>query len=305
VAIALAMNGTSTPSHGLIRKHWNGEYSFARSFWINLIFLSTMLPFIALVAQSLLRGRASDRIQSTSFLVVDTLSSILLLWGAVGTLRAGARYQNSGGLKVWFIPAIIAIAFLVYEDLAFQLYSQTALIENGRMMLTGRFGPPASISTINDGAAVLIEGELQDGTARDLSARLDASPGVTNVAFDSKGGLFKEARLIAQIIADRHLNTYVAKRCSSACTLAFLAGKTRCMSDYAKLGFHAGRRMGLPGEMRPTIANAQRSLYAKAGLPDSFIDDMMAVPSTSIWYPTHDELLDAHVLTPDCPAAAA
>jgi hypothetical protein len=113
---------------------------------------------------------------------------------------------------------------------------------------------------------------------------------------------FQQARIVAQAIREHHLNTYVERECSSACTVAVLAGKSRCASSTAKIGFHAGMKLGTSPDVMPRgFAEAQRDLYAKAGLPSWFIDNIMATPRTSIWFPSYSELLNAGVVTTDCP----
>jgi hypothetical protein len=285
---------------GFLFKHLNGEYSLPRAFWVNTILLAWILPLIALVAQSMNLGRPSPRVASAEYLVITGLQCILLTWGAVGTARSGKRYLESGGSKLWRNAALWVAIFLVV-DMAWYI-SRAALVENVRMVFTGRYAPPASISTINNGTGLLVKGSLQNKTATELLKALDTSTSVTSVILDSKGGMFQQARIMAQAIRDHRLNTYVERECSSACTVVFLAGKSRCISSIAKVGFHSGMRLGTsPDAMPRGFAEAQRDLYAKAGLPPWFIENIMATPRTSIWFPSYSELLNAGVVTPDCP----
>jgi hypothetical protein len=53
---------TTLPSSGFIRKHFNGEYSFARSFWINMILISWLLPLFATAAQGVTAPRLGPRL---------------------------------------------------------------------------------------------------------------------------------------------------------------------------------------------------------------------------------------------------
>src|SRR5690348_12162211 len=130
--------------YGFIRKHWRGEYSFARSFWLNLILLSWLLPFIAQVAQATAAGRISTRIASANGLAATVLSVACLVWGTVGTIRSGARYSAAGRPKVWFHLAGVLCVFLIFDMTWFVIYSRTALLENARMAFTGKYGHPAS-----------------------------------------------------------------------------------------------------------------------------------------------------------------
>jgi hypothetical protein len=286
--------------HGFFFKHLNGEYSLPRAFWLNTIVIAWILPMLALVAQSLNLEKVSERIASIEFLAIVVLEYVLLVWGAIGTSRSGKRYVKQGGSSLWRIAAVGMTIFLI-ADTALYL-SRAALLENVHMAFTGHYGPPASIRDISNGAALLVKGDLQEGTAEALMKVAAASSTATLVVLDSKGGLFEQARLMSQVISKHRLNTYVERECSSACALVFLAGASRCISSTARIGFHAGRRLGGPPELIPrAIADAQRDLYIKAALPTSFVEKIMTTPNRSIWYPSYPELVDANVVTQDCP----
>src|SRR5690606_3501018 len=66
----------------------------------------------------------------------------------------------------------------------------------------------------------------------------------------------------------------------------------------AKLGFHASRRAGSTA-LGPTSEDTEelRALYRGAGLPDWFVREALDTPHSEMWYPSHDVLLSAGVVT--------
>jgi len=94
--------------------------------------------------------------------------------------------------------------------------------------------PPAQAT------AILFTGGFGYGSTGALAAALDAAPHVRLVAFDSPGGRPLVAQGIAELIRDRHLDTYVDRYCASACIAAFAAGTVRSSGPRAVFGFHRG-----------------------------------------------------------------
>jgi hypothetical protein len=94
------------------------------------------------------------------------------------------------------------------------------------------------------------------------------------------------------------LDTYVEAHCESACTIAFLAGKERAVAPSARIGFHSGRVFGSMGIFYDEKNDRLRALYQDAGLPEAFVRQAISTPSQKMWYPTHEDLRSAGVLTP-------
>ena len=100
---------------------------------------------------------------------------------------------------------------------------------------------------------------------------------------------------VAAVISNRKLSTDVEDECSSACTIAFLAGLERAGGPKARIGFHSFRAVGRQDAMG-TSATLQK-VYREAGLSDAFISRVSKTPPTEMWYPTIGELLENGVLT--------
>jgi hypothetical protein len=125
---------------------------------------------------------------------------------------------------------------------------------------------------------------------------------VATIVLDSKGGLLQEAILLARRISQHRLDTYVSQECSSACTFTFLAGRRQSVAPGARIGFHAASyARDLSQTTFQDIAAFEREQYLKAGLPASFVDEILETPNNRVWYPSRQELLDARVMTQGCP----
>jgi hypothetical protein len=154
---------------------------------------------------------------------------------------------------------------------------------------------------LRDGTELEIVGELTPESAAALIRLIDQNPRVTVLQLTSEGGEMDAAfRLVTQV-HDRALTTYVPSMCVSACTLVFLAGRERYISPEAKLGFHQAAFIP-QSTSSPTSDASKSNAYMKAwmlrqGVAAAFVDHAMATPHESVWMPTTDELLKAHVIT--------
>lgn len=112
------------------------------------------------------------------------------------------------------------------------------LAEHWRVALNAQPGPQYTIEVSADGKSVVLKGGMNDGAAAALTRALDLAPAVKTVLFSSSGGWVREGNLVAHIISQRKLTTYVEGECTSACTVAFLAGSDRAADPNAHIGFH-------------------------------------------------------------------
>jgi hypothetical protein len=148
-----------------------------------------------------------------------------------------------------------------------------------------------------DGTELEFSGPITIGTARDFAQALDAAPQVSALHLSSPGGVVTEAGRIAAKATQRGLVTYVSDECSSACTDIFLAGRQRWIGDRAKLGFHRASYAGSVSYMASSLARDERRYLISLGIPADFAEKAVSRAGAAIWYPTHDELLRAHVIS--------
>jgi hypothetical protein len=159
-------------------------------------------------------------------------------------------------------------------------------------------GPESEIEVLADGKTIRLSGGINDETSERLGRALNLAPSVNTLVLSSDGGWIRQGEMLARLIERRNLNTYVETNCSSACTIAFLAGKERAADPSAKIGFHSVRAVGgNESGVNAKEREATKLAYAKANLSLTFLDRVARTPSTEMWFPTHDELRASGVLT--------
>ncbi len=153
--------------------------------------------------------------------------------------------------------------------------------------------PAYSIRVMNNGSEAEIAGGIKFGLSSDFEKVLNASRGVRLVHLDSVGGRIGEGQKLNELIKSRGLDTYVDLKCLSACTLAFVAGRQRILKRGAKLGFH---RASFAGEDQ-VDGSLERSIYAAAGVSDTFVERAMTTKNAEMWQPSDTDLVSAGVIT--------
>jgi hypothetical protein len=208
-----------------------------------------------------------------------------------------AKTGQCAGKPGWAAAAKLVVIFGVlgtfghFADMRAALWKQ-ALVATGAAP-----SQPATLEMRADGHSILLAGGINDGSAEQLDAALQKAPAVTTLVLSSGGGWVGEAELLANLIRKRGLNTYVEAHCASACTIVFLAGTERTAAPSAKIGFHAARAVGSMGIFYDEKNDRLRALYQNAGLPEAFVRQAINTPSEKMWYPTHEDLRSAGVLT--------
>ena len=81
------------------------------------------------------------------------------------------------------------------------------------------------------------------------------------------GGHIKAAMEVADLILSHKLDTYVNGMCASACTIAFLAGHQRFVSETGRLGFHQAHGPGISIEQSNLLLQLA---YQNFALPPAF-----------------------------------
>lgn len=280
-------------------RHWRGECSLGISYWLNGSVLAGIVPAILTAAVDQL-GNDSYSLRIISFASIGCLlfSVIAWVWSIVGIWRSASRHVERGGSSGWagaarvcVVIGIIAMASQLSVTILPQV-KEFALIASGNDPLGN-----IKINVATNGQSVIVRGVLREGAAEEILKILDAAPGATSLVLNSTGGRLFEAKQIADVVKSRQLNTYVEEKCISACTYVFLAGKDRAATPNARIGFHQPNFPGLDANARRSSIHDMLSVYRTANLPESFIQRIAKTLPEDMWYPTQDELIDAHVIT--------
>lgn len=156
---------------------------------------------------------------------------------------------------------------------------------------------PARLDIASDGRELRLTGDFTEGLAERVAVTLAAHPQVTRLTLDSDGGLVDEAVTIGQLVRKRGLSTHVPDACASACTLVFLQGQARTLGPDGRLGFHAPYEVGEDGAAHAVDPAPERAAYRAAGLPDSFVAEVMRVAPADLWIPSQRQLRAAGIVT--------
>ncbi|MES2187303.1 MAG: hypothetical protein V4505_22325 [Pseudomonadota bacterium] len=284
---------------GFFRRHWRGDYSLARSYWVHSLLIQWFAPLLGLLLVPWLSAHFPARYGSATVLGLTALGLGLSVWALRGTWASAGRHVARGGSRGWALTARVVMVLAALRIGSSLVVQAPALAEHAKVATGWQLGPEVSFTVRADHKSILLSGGINDGTAEGLARALDqAPPSVTTVVLQSSGGWVRQGRLIAEVIAARKLDTYVEGECSSACTLAFLAGRQRAGEPGARLGFHSFQTIGLSGWGTGSgTTAAARQAYAGAHLSPAFLARVVATPPKSMWYPTQAELLAEGVYT--------
>lgn len=287
------------PAQNFIARHWRGEFSLPRAFWINYLLLGIGFG-LALGALALAINFGADE-QPVRWLISLSLMWISIIpftvWNAVGVWRAATAYRRAGK-RFWGAAVKVTLALgalhSVYSVLFVAIPQGAGIYE----IVAGdtRLGSH-QFKVLNNGTMLDFSGGISFGTAKEFELMLKSMDNVRTVRLNSNGGRIAEAQKISDLIRARGLSTYVSQHCASACTVVFLGGTQRQLNAGAKLGFHQPAFRGMTaGEQRALIAREQARLE-KFGLSKAFAERANAAAPSDMWYPDHGELVREKVVT--------
>lgn len=282
-----------------LRRHWVGHLPLPVSYWVNGALLSALILAAAeLLTYKIKTNWGSLRGVAIVALAYLIVSLIVWVWSSVGIWRSAYWHRRRGGSAGWGLAArglvVIGAILTIFrsENIALQA-AEFGHLAVGRDAI----GPIAEMKVSPDGRALLVHGNLSEGSADRFDTVLAAAPRVKEVVLTSPGGRILEAERIADAIHRRSLDTRVIDLCMSACTNLLLAGRERSAPEGAKIGFHQPAFPGWSDAELGRAVEASRAEYLAAGVDGDFILRALATPASSIWVPSQEELLAAHVLT--------
>lgn len=288
------------PAQNFVARHWRGELSLARSYWVNHVMLGGAVGLaVALIALAIDRGAVEQPVRwLISLGLTWSVISVFSIWAAVGIWRAATAYRRAG--KHWWgaaakLTVVLGTIQLASGILTVAMPQAAAICE----ILSGdtRLGTH-QFKVMANGTMLDFSGSITFGTARELEMMLKAMDGVTTVRLNSGGGRVAEAQKMSDLIRARGLSTYVTRECESACTIVFLGGKQRFLYATAKLGFHQPWARGMSErDRRIAIAQEQERLQALFGLSRGFAERANTASPSGMWYPDQAELLRERVVT--------
>jgi hypothetical protein len=235
--------------------------------------------------------------QLTSVSMGEVLPCLLFLAGSLIALRT---FGQAAVRRPWSSRIAQALIVVILIPIVVNAGRSNGLSAGAQLQssLAVVLGTAYSYRLAPDGAGLVFDGNVTYGVADQLRRELERQPAVRRLILNSGGGLTDEASAAAAIIVKAQIDTVVENGCESACTLMFLAGTHRTLVPPGKLGFH---RFIALNPLAPSGAIASCGEYARYGVSEDFCAKVDAVVPPAMWYPTHEELLAAHVVSAPTP----
>lgn len=292
----------AVPRRHYIIRHWRGELSLAKAFWVSGILL-TLLCLALLLPVYWLMLRHPPSPMTTIVMAVLIIAGLLMLsvWQVVGVTRSANRHKQRGGKHHW----ATALRVLLTVSVSYTVYVTTvdlypSLKAGLQFALKPEALPPHHITLLADDQLEL-SGGLSSASLDDFEQALTEHPGVKTIQLDSDGGSLIVATAMARLIKEKNLDTYTNADCLSACSLVFGAGKERWLGERGRLGYHGAFLYGSSGAPQLVVDTYRRALLDQGVTPE-FVDRVMNTGSADMWLPTRDELRRERIVTAIAPA---
>ncbi|TNC80217.1 MAG: hypothetical protein C9356_14920 [Oleiphilus sp.] len=282
-----------------LKRHWQGELSLAQSFWVNLFLLNLVIRGLTfsltndgLIANPATMAQVALTIEAFALLVIYP-------WQIVGLWRAAQRHIAISTRT--FLPRLVMLLIV------FSMIGTINQVREGwpeyRDLYQIAFGIEVisdySLELTSDSRLIHLNGGLAFGVSSDVRAMLLRHPEVEGIILNSIGGRIYEGRELAQLIAQRQLNTYTTEGCYSACGTAFISGTQRFLARGANLGFHQYQSGLLSNPAHVDLSFEQekdRAVFHKQGVTKEFIDRMFQTSHDDMWIPSVNQLLKSGVV---------
>lgn len=298
-----ASPATSATSGNFITRHWRGGYSLGRSIFLHTMLLSLVLSVIVANLTEEVAANSSPRTRLVFITAVFLFSMSVLIWQIVGDWRSlrGAKARGAGRIARWSSAVFIllltlAIPFTVFEFT--QTWSALREVETGTDVADG-----AAYTLTKQDNVLVFDGVVAWPLVADMRKQFADNPDINVIVLNSPGGDTITGRRVNDILRERPVATAVLGTCASACTVIYAAGQRRAIAPDGQLGFHASAFI-LMDEMMTRIMNSltfrsdalNAEYYRRAGIDEAFIERAVTTPSTDLWVPSHDVLVQAGVV---------
>jgi hypothetical protein len=305
------MNKSTRDKANYFVDSWRGNKSLAVSYWVNGFLLTFALQvLIGLYNSASTLFSDTARLHVRLYFVIAIILEILVIavsvWQTVGIWRSAEHHKEKTNRK--FIATLAQIIICITALVSYgkivglkDYYNDVFWNALGKDPLGGyhlkisddkrTHGlPPMRIYP--NKKQLRISGVISFGLAKDVDDVLSANPEIKTVILNSDGGRIWEGENLLDVLTNRGIEETVTETgCSSACTIAFLAGKIRLMrNDKPLLGFHSSSS---PHYLKNSVDSENRrihTLMVSHGISSAFSNKALSVSPSSMWYPSFDIL---------------
>ncbi|MBB4866898.1 hypothetical protein HNP46_005805 [Pseudomonas nitritireducens] len=296
----LTASYTPEPAKGgnFISTHWNGDYSLARSYWVNGTLLTILLMFVMAVLFKALDGAPMGAMASA--IVVTTFWVVLLaitIWQLVGIWRSASMHVPRGGRQIWALAACLMVVLGGFRTAHTYVTQALPAVKSKIMIAIGQDKiPEYRLTLLQDNTELEIAGGIPAGTAAAVEKALNEHPTVKILQVNSSGGLVEEAAYIGKLVRQRGLTTYTSSACMSACVLIFMSGQERLLGEKGRIGFHSAALVGSSGSDASSNEEFIKILRDH-GASWQFIMKATSTKHDDMWFPDNAELRREHIVT--------
>lgn len=219
---------------GFIGKHWRGEYTLARSYWIHGTLLSVVLALGIASFQATLKNRSLDTVLSVN-LGLLSLIVVATIWQLVGIWRSASRSTRATGRRLWQRTAKVVVvigALLALRNVGTSVFDTVGVFVASRSNIVAEY----TIERLGSTDLILI-GAINDDSASEIMYAL-ADPAITILRVRSLGGLLSPAERLARFIEAHETMVLAEGECISACVMILAASPAAAIVPGTKVSFH-------------------------------------------------------------------
>jgi len=275
---------------GYFSRHWHGELSLAKSYWINFWLLSIVLT-VLLVFWIAFSINENPVFFSRIVLVITAIIYLVIYpWQIIGLWRSATNTTANTGKTFW--PRIVK--FLVIMGVLGSFSSEMQDKEWYKQLYYDAFILSKAKNydvSVKEGI-ITINGDFDYGISDQVEKILKNNQSIEFVTLNSDGGLLYEARKLSKLILLNSLNTHTNEGCRSACTIAYISGNKRYIYKDADLGFHqysiARPNARVDKLTLLDLINDQQEdaqFFQKRGVSKIFTDQMYKYEADDMWHP--------------------
>lgn len=287
----------STNHRNYLSKHWHGEHSLPRSYWINGFLLNVIIAIGTTAFVYELNFDDNPKFAAYSAIFIWVGVSLVTIWQVVGIWRSANNYSKQSK-RIW---GRVAQVFTVLGVLGFaSTITTTAIPQIKEFWLIASGNDPLGqfqLRVLRDATELEFSGHIGFGATEKVEEYLTSHPAIKLIHLNSPGGRVESARKLASLIEARGLSTYTSKECLSACIISYAAGAERLIEKNARLGFHQYTFPGLDQSDFYSEYVVDRRYLLSRGIGSGFIDRIFDTPPDEMWEPSHEELLQANFIT--------
>lgn len=281
-----------------IKRHWKGDLSLGVSFWVNVVVLSLLIVGIDKLLFLKLSSGHPITVNKVTLLYSSITILIIYPWQIIGAWQSATR-KLEGASNALFPRLAQILIFLGVVSTISNVKDSMPTYEDQWAIISNYPSSDFQVSWKEDSSLIHVEGELGFGLTESVIGLIEGHPSINGIVLDSTGGYLYEGRVLAALIEEYNLNTYVTRQCSSACTVAYIAGSKRFLTQHASLGFHQYSNSIRGAELDESLRDEQRmdrDYFESRGVGLSFLDQMYKATADKLWFPSLELLIEAGIV---------